>query len=84
MTNEERLKLVEMLVEIKDNPEKVLVHESFDADEWLQYNPQKKWFEYEDHAYLGKDYDDVIDFLQSVLPELVIPSKWHIELKKVS
>ena len=82
MTNEERLKLVEMLVEIEDDPEKVLVHESFDTDQWLQYNPQKEWFEYEDHAYLGEDYNDVIDFLQSVLPELVIPSKWHIEHKK--
>ena len=57
MTNEERLKLVEMLVEIEDDPKKVLVHDSFDADQWLQYNPQKKWFEYEDHAYLGEDYN---------------------------
>ena len=82
MTNEERLKLVEMLVEIEDDPKKVLVHESFDADQWLQYNPQKKWFEYEDHAYLGEDYNEVIYFLQSVLPVLVMPSKWHIEQKK--
>ena len=84
MTNEERLKLVEMLVEIEDDPGKVLVHETFDADQWLQYNPQKDWFEYEDHAYLGEDYDDVINLLQSVSPKLVMPSKWHIEPKKVS
>ena len=83
MTNEERLEFVEMLMEIEDDPKKVLVHEYFLADQWLQYNLQKDCFEYEDHAYLGEDYDDVIDFLQSVLPdELVIPSKWHIEQKK--
>lgn len=84
MTNEERLKLVGMLVEIENDPEKVLVHELFDADQWLQYNPQKDWFEYEDHIYLGEGYDDVINLLQSVSPKLVMPSKWHIEPKKVS
>ena len=82
MTNEERLEFVEMLMEIEDDPKKVLVHEYFLADQWLQYNLQKDCFEYEDHAYLGEDYDDVIDFLQSVLPILVMPSKWHIEQKK--
>ena len=82
MTKEDRIKLREMLLEIADDPEKVLVHESFFEDQWLQYNPQKECFEYEDHAFIRKDYDNVIYLLLSVLPALVIPSKWHIEQKK--
>lgn len=83
MTIEDRIKLRKLLFEIINDPKKVLVHESFFSDQWLQYNPQNDCFEYEDHAFLGDFPGDVIDFLQSVLPdELVMPSKWHIEQKK--
>ena len=82
MYNEERSKFMRMLLEIMDNPENVLVHESFFSDQWLQFNPEKDCYEYEDHVFLGDAPIDVVEFLESIKEDLVIASKWHIEKKK--
>ncbi len=79
--DEERSKFMRMLLEIMENPENVLVHESFFSDQWLRFNPEKDCYEYEDHAYLGEAPIDVVEFMESVKEDLVYASKWHIEKK---
>ena len=81
MYYEEWSNFIEMLYKIMDNPENVLVHESFFSDQWLQFNLEKDYYEYEDHTYLGEAPIDVVEFLESIKEDLVIASKWHIEKK---
>ncbi len=81
MYDEERSNFIEMLYKIMDNPENVLVHESFFSNQWIKFNSEKDYYEYEDHAYLGEAPIDVVEFLESIKEDLVIASKWHIEKK---
>lgn len=74
MGNEEREELKEMLETIRENPEMNITNQYLSDDQWIQYNPKKRRFEYEDEVCLGDTPDEVIDFYENLAK--TVYGKW--------
>lgn len=62
--SDEEYNLGKMLDVIKEDPTKVVSCNWFDKDQWIEYNQEKRQYQYEDNCYLGKSNVDVIFFFQ--------------------
>lgn len=69
MVYENRIRFKKMLKSIEINPMKVLTNQHFTSDQWIQYNLENKYFEYEDGAFLGNTPADVTSFFFDILVE---------------
>lgn len=64
---------------IRRDTNKVLTNQHFTESQWLQYNSEKKQYEYEDHAPLGRSPLDVIKTFEHLL--LVGVGRWLKDAK---
>ena len=80
--NENQLrKLLEL---IKKDPKKVVSCQHFFEGQWIQYNQEKGWYEYEDKSFLGIFPDHVIEFLNGLgedLGQWLRDANWFIKEK---
>ena len=77
--------ILEYLDVIQKDTSKVLTNQYFTKSQWIQYNSEEKYFEYEDHVFLGKSSLDVIKNFENLLKigfgEWLNTAEWHIKNK---
>lgn len=59
--------LLELLEKIKEDNNKVLRCQCFTYRQWIQWNADKKCFEYEDNTFLGHTPQEVIKTYEDVI-----------------
>ena len=62
--SDEEYNLGKMLEVIKTDKTKVVTCNWFDKDQWIEYNPEKDEYQYEDDCFLGSSNIDVIFYFR--------------------